>query len=94
MENQHKKIKGYRDLTQEEIDLMNRAKDLGGHLDQLIQDITSHLRNQYQSNYHNKEEITRIINAEPGRWLSIGKTDIQTGMMAIIRAIAQPSTFS
>lgn len=28
MENQHKKIKGYRDLSQEEIDLMNEAKEL------------------------------------------------------------------
>ncbi|MBN49982.1 MAG: hypothetical protein CMN85_10605 [Spongiibacteraceae bacterium] len=28
MDNQHKKIKGYRDLTQEEIDLMNEGKAL------------------------------------------------------------------
>jgi len=28
MNNQHKKIKGYRDLTQEEIDLMNDGKEL------------------------------------------------------------------
>lgn len=28
MENQHKKIKGYRDLSQEEIDLMNEGKAL------------------------------------------------------------------
>lgn len=28
MENQHKQIKGYRDLTQEEINLMNECKDL------------------------------------------------------------------
>lgn len=29
MENQHRKIKGYRELTQEEIDLMNEIKMLG-----------------------------------------------------------------
>ncbi len=28
MDNQHQKIKGYRDLSQEEIDLMNEAKEL------------------------------------------------------------------
>jgi len=28
MENQHQKIKGYRDLSQEEIDLMNEGKAL------------------------------------------------------------------
>ena len=29
MENQHRKIKGYRELTQEEIDLMNMIKEKG-----------------------------------------------------------------
>lgn len=28
MDNQHKKITGYRDLSQDEIDLMNEVKDL------------------------------------------------------------------
>jgi len=28
MDNQHQKIKGYRDLSQEEIDLMNEGKEL------------------------------------------------------------------
>ena len=28
MDNQHKKIKGYRDLSQEEIDLMNECKEM------------------------------------------------------------------
>ena len=28
MDNQHKKIKGYRDLSQEEIDIMNEGKEL------------------------------------------------------------------
>lgn len=29
MDNQHKKIKGYRDLSQAEIDLMNEVKAIG-----------------------------------------------------------------
>lgn len=36
MENQHRKIIGYRELTQEEIDLMNEAKDLAEKCGQLI----------------------------------------------------------
>lgn len=28
-----------------------------------------------------------------GRWISIGATDLQTGLMALTRAVAQPSTF-
>lgn len=39
MENQHQQIKGYRDLTQEEINLMNEGKELadkvGGYIDRL-----------------------------------------------------------
>ena len=37
MENQHQKIKGYRDLTQEEIDLMNEVKTKGAELGVLIE---------------------------------------------------------
>ena len=32
MENQHRKIKGYRELSQEEVDLMNRIKAKGKEL--------------------------------------------------------------
>lgn len=36
MDNQHKLIKGYRDLTEEEIATMNRIKSLGSDLEDLI----------------------------------------------------------
>ena len=36
MKDQHTKIKGYRDLTQEEIDLMNEVKAKGEELGNLI----------------------------------------------------------
>ncbi len=36
MDNQHKKIAGYRDLTQSEIDLMNEAKALEAQVNGLI----------------------------------------------------------
>lgn len=35
LDNQHKKIKGYRDLSQEEIDLMNEAKELASKVGEL-----------------------------------------------------------
>ena len=28
-----------------------------------------------------------------GRWISIGETDLHTGLMALTRAVAQPTTF-
>lgn len=41
MDNQHKQIKGYRDLTQEEIDLMNKAKSLAVQVGELVEEIQS-----------------------------------------------------
>lgn len=37
MKDQHEKIKGYRDLTQEEIDLMNEVKVKGAELGEIIE---------------------------------------------------------
>ena len=36
MDNQHEQIKGYRDLSQEEIDLMNEAKSLAVQVGDLV----------------------------------------------------------
>ena len=39
--------------------------------------------------------IAELRNTEnlDGRWISIGATDLQTGLMALTRAVAQPTTF-
>lgn len=73
MENQHRQIKGYRELSQEEIDLMNMVKVKGAEIGELIQKL---------------EEMDT-----DKRWLEIGKTNIQQGLMAVTRAIAQPGFF-
>lgn len=39
MKDQHEKIKGYRDLSQKEIDKMNAIKDAGNALGALIEDL-------------------------------------------------------
>lgn len=74
MDNQHKKIKGYRDLTQEEIDLMNSIKEKGAELGELVQKL---------------EENPDLDK----RWLEIGKTNLQLGLMALTRSVAQPGFF-
>lgn len=74
MDNQHKMIKGYRDLTQEEIDLMNEVKETGAKLGVLV-------------------EKLRGVSEIDQRWVSIGQTDLQTGIMALVRSIAKPSSF-
>lgn len=72
MDNQHRKIKGYRELSQEEIDTMNNIKEMGA-------------------------AVGDFIDAMPegvdGRWVSIAKTHLQQGFMALTRAVAQPDFF-
>lgn len=74
MENQHRQIKGYRELSQEEINLMNMVKGQGEALELLIARL----------------DETEAVDK---RWMSIGKTHLQQGLMALTRAIAQPTFF-
>ena len=104
MENQHRKITGYRDLSAEEIDLMNRIKAKGAELLSLQAELVALLEAQlrsktgnllaespYSSDANRQAELKRFEAAEPMRWAAIAKTDIQTGIMALVRAVAQPS---
>ncbi|TXH57943.1 MAG: hypothetical protein E6Q97_03505 [Desulfurellales bacterium] len=79
MDNQHKLIKGYRDLSQAEIDLMNDGKGLAEQVGAWIAKL---------------EGFDADRTEDPDkRWLAIGKTHLQQGFMAAIRAIAKPTTF-
>ena len=93
MENQHRSIKGYRELTQVEIDLMNRIKAQGALLEQLVTDVRYHIDQQMVDSEGDYDEIARIIEANSDRWVEIAMTDLQTGLMALTRAVAQPTTF-
>lgn len=97
MENQHRKITGYRELSQAEIDLMNRIKAHAEATKELAADVAVHLGNQSRNaaaqSEHDERELTRIGEAAPSRWLAIARTDLQTGFMALTRAVAQPTTF-
>ena len=97
MENQHRKIAGYRELSQEEIDLMNRIKSKGAELLELHFELKTMLErtqsdksNAAANDSQEYAEFERFMCAEPLRWAAIGKTDIQTGIMALVRAVAQP----
>lgn len=74
MDNQHRKITGYRELTQRDIDMMNKIKAKGAELDALVQEV-------------------QAIPEVDQRWASIAKTDLQTGLMALTRAVAKPTSF-
>lgn len=87
MENQHRKIKNYRELSQDEIDLMNEAKELEAQVLSFISRVRGKLNHDERLDTETKE---RIHEAGAHRWLAIGQTDIETGFMAITRSIAQP----
>ena len=96
MDNQHRKISGYRELSQEEVDLMNRIKAKGAELLALQAELAAALGKQHfdlakMREAFDQAELDRFVAAEPQRWAAIGKTDIQTGIMALVRAVAQPA---
>ena len=79
MKDQHEKIKGYRDLSQEEIDLMNEAKALAEEVGDFIE---------------NKLKLSEYThNEESRRWITDGKLSLQKGFMSLIRSVAKPTTF-
>ena len=90
MENQHKLIKGYRDLSQTEIDLMNRIKIAEAQVLELTQEVKAHIHQQADAAANSKEEHERMMDASPLRWLSISVTHLEQGFMSLVRAVAQP----
>ena len=81
MKDQHTKIKGYRDLSAEEIALMNEGKDLSEKVGEFVAKLEA------------AEFAQANLQVPDKRWLAIGKTDLQKGFMAVIRSIAKPTTF-
>lgn len=92
MENQHRKISGYRELNQTEINLINKIKELGVLIESVALEVDNHLKTQATFTT-SEEEKQRIWDATPGRFHSLAKTDLQTGLMYLTRAVAQPTFF-
>lgn len=80
MENQHRHIKGYRDLSPEEIALMNEIKQKAVECGALCLKLKE----------MNKPSGDRHLDQ---RWVAIGTTHLQEGFMALVRAVAQPESF-
>lgn len=74
MENQHRKIEGYRELSQEEVDLMNEIKSKGQELASLVESLKSNPDTNKQ-------------------WVAFGQTDLQKGIMCLVRSVAKPEGF-
>ncbi|MCE6123012.1 hypothetical protein ABUE25_00765 [Acinetobacter baumannii] len=100
MDNQHRKINTYRELTQEEVDLMNEIKALGPQIQSIIEKVQSHVSTQRYNckcdagqQVHNVDEWDRLEAATPERFAAMAKTKFQTGLMYLVRAVAQPTGF-
>lgn len=87
MKDQHEKIKGYRDLTQEEIDLMNQVK-LHAEVCGAMIDRMDKMPNPMLDHPQGLPPV--MIDK---RWLSIARTQLQQGYMALVRSITRPTSF-
>ena len=101
MDNQHRVIKGYRELSAEEIALMNEVKEEGQRLADLLKKVEEHVSKQYDDQYalldgevwDTTPELDRLNAAMPFRWHQQATDEFQTALMKLIRSVAQPTTF-
>jgi hypothetical protein len=80
VENQHREISGYRDLTRDEIDLMNEAKALEAQAAQQVA--------------RTRESLIKLGRMSPqaARDLSMARTAYEDATIRLVRAVAQPVT--
>lgn len=74
------KITGYRQLSQREVTLMNEGKALAEACGAYIERLRGEM----------DEDGQPLVDP---RWINIGATQLQQGLMALVRAIAKPTTF-
>lgn len=91
---QQPKISGYRKLSEAEVALMNEAKALGEQCGALVAKLRAMPRTPDTPKDFDPAtaEVSDVVTIDQ-RWVSIGQTDLQTGIMALVRSIAQPTTF-
>lgn len=82
MENQHRLIKGYRELNEVEINNMNLLKGLEAEVLTIIQKIED-------CGYLGAKTFQPV----DGHWMQIARTHIQQGFMAAGRAVARPEGY-
>lgn len=89
MENQHRMISGYRELSQQEIDLINEIKQKGKELGDLIEKVDTHLCSDYKTGDGKVRD--RMDAANSHTWKVRARDKFQDGIMFLIRAVAQPT---
>ena len=90
------KITGYRQLSEAEVALMNEGKALAEACGAYIAKLRVHPATASDGIPRNHETFggePMVVPSLDQRWISIGATQLQQGFMAVIRGIAQPTTF-
>lgn len=97
MKDQHTKIKGYRDLSQLEIDLMNEIKSKGEELSNLIEKVQSLRDDQFtklhDSGVESVDGIGQSEIADSAEALDNAQYNLKTGIMWLVRSVALPQSF-
>lgn len=90
------KITGYRQLSEDDTALMNEVKAVGAAFEAVVLKVREHVKQQrfcsVSSGKNVAEELMRLDDAEPERWAAMGRTDAQTAVMKLCRAVAQPKS--
>ena len=83
------KITGYRQLSEAEVALMNEGKALAEACGAYIAKLRTH-----PNGTPTGPNVSGLLPPPLDQhWINIGATQLQQGFMALIRGIAQPSTF-
>lgn len=83
------KITGYRQLSEAEAALMNEGKALAEQCGAYIAKLRAHPHGTPPG----PDASGLLPPSIDQRWINIGATQLQQGFMAVIRGIAQPTTF-
>lgn len=87
------KITGYRQLSEDEVLLMNEGKALAEACGAYVSKLRAYVPENMSGPEGGDVDAFKPGASLDQRWISIGATDLQRGFMAVIRGIAQPTTF-
>jgi hypothetical protein len=86
------KVTGYRKLGVAEVNLMNEAKELAEQVGAFVEKLRQLPATGVETDLPESGQTGDFPRIDH-RWVSIGATQLQQGFMALIRGIAQPTTF-
>lgn len=88
MENQHRMIQGYRELTEAEIARMNAIKNIAAGVGELCLQMREEINKMPEGSVVECGEKREAL-----RWLNEGEMQAQQAFMSLTRAVARPTSF-